>query len=267
MLGLIAEAGSGTYFYIENSTTIAPSFADCLGGLLSVIGQDVTVSLTLPDPSVKLNKVHTHYKTTTTIDKDSNLPVTTIYFSDLQSEEKRDVLCELTVSQVKAETKEYIPILTSTLNYFHLITQKHQSQTVNTQLIRVLPDAGVLSEMKVNKDIDKQRNRILVAEAITKANDLAQKNNLPEARKTLESAIKTILESVTGNEQFCKNLVNDLRTSLSGLRDQNEYAAKGSKAMNAYSNAHSKQRANLQSSSTYETSSRAVMKSKMAQFE
>jgi len=202
-------------------------------------------------------------KTTTTVDN-KNVSTTTVYFSDLQSEEKRDILCELTVNQIKEETKEYIPILRATLNYFHAIHQERKSVTLNTEIIRVQPNAGVLKEMKVNTEIDKQKNRLLVAESITKANNQAQSNQLKEARQTLADAMSTINKSPSQNDPFCKNLVKDLQISLDGLRDRDEYMQNGNKNMNAYSNAHGKQRANLQSSSTYETSNRKHMKSKVS---
>jgi hypothetical protein len=39
LLGSIAEAGSGTYYYIESEENIPTAFADALGGLLSVASQ------------------------------------------------------------------------------------------------------------------------------------------------------------------------------------------------------------------------------------
>lgn len=39
MLRMIADAGSGLFYYIDNVDCIPDSFCDCLGGLLSVSAQ------------------------------------------------------------------------------------------------------------------------------------------------------------------------------------------------------------------------------------
>ncbi len=41
----MAEAGRGLYYYIENSENIPESFADCIGGLLSVVAQNIVLKI------------------------------------------------------------------------------------------------------------------------------------------------------------------------------------------------------------------------------
>jgi len=56
MLTEIADKGSGMYYYIEGSKDIGPSFADCLGGVLSVYAQDISLSIE-PTDNCKIIKV------------------------------------------------------------------------------------------------------------------------------------------------------------------------------------------------------------------
>lgn len=44
LLKKISEAGKGIYYYVENEEKIPPAFADCLGGLISVVGQVLLLS-------------------------------------------------------------------------------------------------------------------------------------------------------------------------------------------------------------------------------
>merc|ERR1719359_1403212 len=44
MLFSLADVGTGCYYYVDTPQAIGPSFADCLGGLLSVAAQDVVVT-------------------------------------------------------------------------------------------------------------------------------------------------------------------------------------------------------------------------------
>jgi hypothetical protein len=41
LLKAIADAGSGVYFYVDTTDKIADAFANALGGLLSVVGQNI----------------------------------------------------------------------------------------------------------------------------------------------------------------------------------------------------------------------------------
>merc|ERR1712099_52395 len=45
LLESIAENGRGMYAFIENTDMIADTFAECLGGLVSIIGQNIKVKI------------------------------------------------------------------------------------------------------------------------------------------------------------------------------------------------------------------------------
>jgi len=56
MLNDIAEEGNGQYLFIKGTEDIGPSFADCLGGVLSVLAQDITLTIE-PVGDTKIIKV------------------------------------------------------------------------------------------------------------------------------------------------------------------------------------------------------------------
>ena len=45
LLEAISTQGGGVYYYIDSNEKIPESFADCLGGLLSVVGQNLSLKL------------------------------------------------------------------------------------------------------------------------------------------------------------------------------------------------------------------------------
>ncbi|KAL6653065.1 hypothetical protein ACP70R_011990 [Stipagrostis hirtigluma subsp. patula] len=53
----IAEATAGTFSFIENQEVIQDSFAQCIGGLLSVAVQDARVAVTCAHPAVRVRQV------------------------------------------------------------------------------------------------------------------------------------------------------------------------------------------------------------------
>ncbi|XP_066930326.1 uncharacterized protein [Clytia hemisphaerica] len=58
MLTKISDAGNGMYYYIENEDKIAESFAHCLGGLMSTVGQGIQLHVNL-EQGVTIKNVHT----------------------------------------------------------------------------------------------------------------------------------------------------------------------------------------------------------------
>jgi Mg-chelatase subunit ChlD len=63
LLKNLSEVGSGMYYFIENNDIIPESFGDCLGGLLSVVAQNMKVSFTTANGAV-ITKIHTKRRQT-----------------------------------------------------------------------------------------------------------------------------------------------------------------------------------------------------------
>jgi len=51
MLRALSDAGQGLYYFLEATDDIPTAFADCLGGLLSVVAQNITLELEMPTPA------------------------------------------------------------------------------------------------------------------------------------------------------------------------------------------------------------------------
>ncbi|EGD81075.1 hypothetical protein PTSG_11020 [Salpingoeca rosetta] len=88
----LSEVGNGMYYYIENNDTIPESFGDCLGGLLSVVGQNVKVTITTQN-GAKITTLHTQRQHTVSSDRTR----AEIQLGDIQAEEQRDLLVELDI--------------------------------------------------------------------------------------------------------------------------------------------------------------------------
>merc|ERR1712137_1020248 len=63
MLKEISDAAEGMYYFIENADSIATSFADCLGGLLSVSAQGIELTIEACGGNT-IGKIHTDKPTT-----------------------------------------------------------------------------------------------------------------------------------------------------------------------------------------------------------
>mmetsp|Transcript_2793 Transcript_2793/g.3422 ORF Transcript_2793/g.3422 Transcript_2793/m.3422 type:complete len:107 (+) Transcript_2793:520-840(+) len=75
------------------------------------------------------------------------------------------------------------------------------------------------------------------------ADKLGNANNLKEARLVLKNAMKSIQNSVSKDDAFCKGLIDDLQQCYDKLKSRNDYMQYGSNMMKMNSSAHKQQRA------------------------
>jgi len=227
MLRSIAEAGKGLYYFIENADSIPESFADCIGGLMSVVAQNVSLTVE-PLNNVPLKKAHTHYETSI------QNGVTTIRLGDLYSEESRNVVCQITLPNVPAETERF-EVLKFTLNYFNLLTVQHETSTAIAYVRR---PATTPEGQKSDYFLDRQRNRLVAAEAIEESRKIADKGDLAKAREHLNVALGKINASPSVADDYVKAQVDDLNEALDGMNSDREYKATGQKKMIWKAQAH-----------------------------
>jgi len=101
LLQAIAEHGRGMYAFIEKSEMITDIFAECLGGLISVFAQNIQVTIESLN-KVKINKCLSERLNIETKTENEKY---TISINDIQSEEKRDFVFELTIPSLNEKKK------------------------------------------------------------------------------------------------------------------------------------------------------------------
>merc|ERR1712176_1203787 len=258
LLEAIAENGRGMYAFIENTDMIADTFAECLGGLVSIIGQDLKIQVEALN-DVEINKcLSTGYTLSVTKPR----KIHTISINNLQSEENRDLIFELKMPKRIGGKKENDPIIQLSVNYKNVVKDKQETLSNVSCVNRI--DGTQIGERNIELDV--QYNRVLAAEAMEKADDLANKGKLEEARKILTSAQQHIQTSKSCKAQFSQNLVNDISQVMGGMQSRQQYQASGGKMLKMNKKAHKMQRS-VQSSayasqSAYQNRSKSSMKKK-----
>jgi len=220
LLKSIAEKGNGVYFYVEQPNEIPKHFADCLGGLLSTVAQNIVIRIEA-GTGVSIKKILTKYATTEIVAG----AVYEITFADIQSQENRDILMTIQIPAVPQPFDEFSMAKIS-ISYLSVITKQ--------QII--IPDACVLkiarpmqtdAKVTVNYNIDKQHNRIIAADAMQAATDFGNENKLNQGKEILTNAKKRIQESASAQDQFCQGLVVDLDRCVKGLISKETYQTSG----------------------------------------
>jgi len=255
----ISEAGSGIYYYIQNTDNIPEAFADCLGGLLSVAGQNISLKIEAQNDSI-ISKLITKYSiTNSTNGKSYELNI-----GDIQSDEQKDILFSASLPTVANEATEFI-IAKLTLTYFNVIDTKLETTTAEVKVQRLFQ---VPADSRPNFELDKQRNRLLAAEAMEKATYEGNKGNLSVARELLKTCYSRISESISAKDPFCVGLIEDIKKCESNLRDVTTYNQVGQQMLNNNYVAHYMQRSSnvqMQGQQAYQTTSRKAQHANFSQ--
>merc|ERR1712050_348383 len=98
MLFSLADAGSGCYYYVDTPQAIGPSFADCLGGLLSVAVQDVELKLTTLNGASICGEMHADFP----VEMSEDRKEARVRMRDLNGDAQKEILLNLTVPALAA---------------------------------------------------------------------------------------------------------------------------------------------------------------------
>lgn len=265
MLRAISEAGGGLYYHVLSEDLIPKGFADCLGGLQSVIGQNISLSLQSENASVILKSLNPRTKFSP---GSPPLPAdhASLLLGDMYSEEQRDVIFLVRLPALPQPQPEPSPCLHLTLTYFNVISGEDESATTTITLSR--PDE-IQGQPIPHAGLDEQRNRLIAADAIQQSRDAAERGRFDEAREVLSKAKEQIGRSSSSENSFCQKLVKDLGQCLDDVQNRSLYQLEGKKRMMRKAEAHYQQRSNRivdQEEEFYETSSKARMKSAVSGF-
>jgi hypothetical protein len=238
LLEAISRQGGGVYYFIDSTDKIPESFADCLGGLLSVVGQNLSLEIEAVG-STTLSAVHASQPLQWRTHRKSCV----IQLGDIQSEEERDIVLELGLPAVEASggQEEEGPVVRASLTYFDIISSTLVDD-VKTELLVTRRDGD---QGPPSVAVDQQRNRVTAAAALRDADPLASQGKLEEARKVLQDAVALLEKSHTASSDYCKAVVEDLKRSLASIRSQVEYKSHGRQYIKSKMQTHSVQRSNF----------------------
>lgn len=228
---LATDSGAnGLYYSLSGVDDIPTAFADCLGGLTSIVAQNAVLSLQPEGGSTISRVLGNAYPR----DADGNLVL-----GDLFSEDEKDLLVELALPALAAPAGP-APILRSTLRAFNVA--RLAPETVHATLEVSRPEVAP-TDQQVNLSIDAQRNRIETAEALEKATRLADAGDLDGGRRTLRDARRNIADSASADQKLSADLVREYEIIEQQFETTQAYRSAGSKASKMQIMSHSRQRA------------------------
>ncbi|KAI3705207.1 hypothetical protein L1987_75441 [Smallanthus sonchifolius] len=243
----VSEISGGTFSFIETEGVIQDAFAQCIGGLLSVVVKDARVIVESVNPDVVLGSLKAgSYKNHLMADGKSGC----IDMGDLYADEERDFLVSVNVP--KELTFNETRLMQVRCCYTDLLTK----ETVNLESVNVRikrPElAENLGQEVVSVEVDRQKNRLQAAEAMVKARTAAEEGDLAQAICTLENCRRVLSETVSAKsgDRLCVALDAELKEMQERMASKQMYEASGRAYILSGLSSHSWQRATARGDST-----------------
>ncbi|KEH39351.1 E3 ubiquitin-protein ligase WAV3 isoform X3 [Medicago truncatula] len=244
----ISEISGGTFSFIEAEEVIQDAFAQCIGGLLSVVVQDLHVEVRCAQSRLQLSSVKAgSYQSTLT----NNARMASIKAGDLYAEEERDFLVTLNVPVEKSSDEMSLLIITCI--YSDPIT-KMEGLDVTSEVKIQRPN--VARDQVVSIEVDRQRNRLQATEAMAEARVEAERGDLTAAISVLERCQRALSETISAQagDPLCTSLSAELKEMQDRMATRRVYEESGRAYVLSGMSSHLGQRATARGDSTDSTS-------------
>ncbi|TVU15293.1 hypothetical protein EJB05_38807, partial [Eragrostis curvula] len=238
----IAEASGGTFSFIEDEGVMQDAFAQCIGGLLSVVVQEMRLTMECVHPGVQLCSIKCgSYPSKLASDGRHG----SVDIGQLYADEERDVLLSVTIPKSHEQTS----LIRVACAYRDPV--KNEVVKVQGDEVKIMrPTSGVPESLSI--EVDRERNRIQAANSIESARAAAERGALSEAVTILEDCRKVLAQSFASQsgDHLCIALDAELREMQERMANRQLYETSGRAYMLSGLSSHSWQRATARGDST-----------------
>ncbi|KAJ4822285.1 hypothetical protein Tsubulata_006390 [Turnera subulata] len=245
----ISEISGGTFSFIEAEGVIQDAFAQCIGGLLSVVVQELRVKIECVHPSLHIGSIKAGSYPVSIL---ANSTVGSIDVGDLYAEEERDFL--VTINIPVDRSSDDMSLLMISYVYRDPITK---GMVTNAEASWVkIQRPQVAGEQVVSLLVDRQQNRLHAAEAMAEARVAAENGDLNRAVSILENCCQALTESASAKagDGLYMGLYAELKEMQERMSSRRTYEESGRAYVLSGLSSHSWQRATARGDSTDTTS-------------
>lgn len=243
--GISDTTKGGEYHYIPDKESIGPQFAECLGGLLSLVVQNVEITFLDGIDEYSILEIYSDEKLRKDADGDYVLELGDLY----QSQQKNIVF--------KVHPKRKLFELQCLVSYDII-----GGESINEEPFFLRTSFTRSSEPPlVNTNVRKHYNRVMAVKVMEDAMFLAQKD-LVSAKRGLIEFVSVLEKRTSADDDLTPILIDDIRECIKGMTDYETWWKIGKSTLNAIAISHNKQR-----SRTYNTPTQVDMINRLSRSE
>ncbi|KAF7011426.1 hypothetical protein CFC21_025740 [Triticum aestivum] len=243
----IAEAAGGTFSFIENQAGIKESFAQCIGGLLSVAVQEVRISVTCLHRGVRVLELKSGcYGNHVGADGRA----ASVDVGELYDGEDRRFLVLMHVPRVRP-TESVTRLVKVSCTYKDAATAQVAHVAAPAAVIKRLLELELTEIPAPSIEVERERVRLAATQDMAAAQVAAEWAEYACAVRILDSRLKAVEKSAPGaaGDPTCEVLKEELRDLTARVRGPLEYLRTGRACLLAGMSSHAQQRASASTSS------------------
>ncbi|XP_041000165.1 E3 ubiquitin-protein ligase WAV3-like isoform X1 [Juglans microcarpa x Juglans regia] len=240
----ISEISGGTFSFIETEAVIQDAFAQCIGGLLSVVVQKLQVGVDCVHTKTHLVSLKAgNYPSRVMVDGRTGF----IDVGDLYADEERDFLVSLDVPTEPSSSET--SLIKVRCMFKDPLTK--EMMTLESEEVRI-ERPEIAKQVAVAIEVDRQHNRLQAAEAMAQARVAAERGDLAAAVSILENCRRVLSETVSAksHDRLCIALNAELKEMQERMASRHVYEASGRAYILSGLSSHSCQRATARGDST-----------------
>ncbi|KAL9227023.1 hypothetical protein vseg_002769 [Gypsophila vaccaria] len=241
----ISEISGGTFSFIETEATIQDAFAQCIGGLLSVVVQELRLKIESVHSGVSIQSIKAgSYSSCICTDRRTGK----VDVGDLYADEERDFLVEVNIPT------ECVGNETALLKVKCMVKDPltKESLTLRGTEVKIQRPVSLTGSEVRSIEVDRQQNRLRASEAISQARAEAEQGNLTDAISILENCRNILRDTISAKQKdrLCVALDAELKEMQERMGSRHVYEASGRAYVLSGLSSHSWQRATTRGDST-----------------
>ncbi|KAF8780058.1 hypothetical protein HU200_001709 [Digitaria exilis] len=243
---VVAEATGGTFSYIENEAVIQDAFAQCIGGLLTVVVQEARIAVACGDPGVRVISVKSgRYQSR--VDEEDGRRSATIAVGELYADEERRFLLFLSVPPATDGEEAGTTLLIKVSCSYRDAAGGGVNVTTAEDTVVARPEQVGGAAAERSMEVERERVRVEAAEDIAAARAAAERGAHQEAVEILENRQRVVEESgaARAGDPTTAALGAELREMRRRVGSRESYARSGRAFVLAGMSMHAQQRASM----------------------
>ncbi|KAI5010989.1 hypothetical protein ZWY2020_013126 [Hordeum vulgare] len=224
----IAEATGGTFSFIENQAAIQDSFAQCIGGILSVAVQEARIAVTCLHRGVRVQGIQSGCYGNHVGDDGR---AASIDVGELYDDEERRFLVLVHVPRARP-VESVTRLVKVSCTYKVAATGQAAQAAAPAAVIQRLLELELTEAPPPSIDVERERVRLAATQDIAAARAAAEGGQHAGAARILDSRLKAVERSAPGaaGDPTCEAIKEELRDLSSRVGNLREYQKTGARA-------------------------------------
>uniref|UniRef100_A0ACD6AF11 Uncharacterized protein n=1 Tax=Avena sativa TaxID=4498 RepID=A0ACD6AF11_AVESA len=235
----VAEATGGTFSFIENQAVVQDAFAQCIGGLLSVVAQETWIAVTCPHPDVRVRAIKSGRYESRLV---AYGRAASVDVGELYADEERRFLLFVDVPSAADDDDDTTRLVKVSCTYKDTATRKSMEVAGEDAVVR-RPAEVTSEDQKPSTEVELERFRVEATEDIAAARAAAERGDHREAARILNRRRNAAPAGLAGGDARCAALVLELGELSARVASRREYEQTGRACVLSGMSSHAQQRA------------------------